>query len=95
MDDSGTFDVPDSDFRDLLDELFNLDIKPQNRKKSNSRKLFFGPLLKNLSLSADSWSMSWWMMSISLAVLCVSVFIHLFIEMPIATLWSYVMIGKL
>ena len=40
----GTFDTPDSDFRDLLDELFNLNIKPQNRKKSNLRKLFFGPL---------------------------------------------------
>ena len=54
----------------------------------------FSLLFENLSLSADSWSMSWWMMSISLAVLCVSVFIYLFIEMPIATLWSYVMIGK-
>ena len=42
----GTFDTPDSDFRDLLDELFNLNIKAQNRKKSNLRKLFFGPFSK-------------------------------------------------
>lgn len=32
-------------------------------------------------------------MGIFMATLCVASFVHLFIEMPIATLWSYVMIA--
>ena len=38
--------------------------------------------------------MSWWTMGLYVAILFVSVFMHLFIEMPIATLWSYVMLEK-
>ena len=34
-------------------------------------------------------------MGIFMATLCVASFVHLFIEMPIATLWSYVMIAVL
>ena len=38
--------------------------------------------------------MSWWTMGLYVAILFVSVFMHLFIEMPIATLWSYFMQEK-
>ena len=38
--------------------------------------------------------MSWWTMGLYVAILFVSVFMHLFIEMPIATLWPYFMQEK-
>ena len=37
----GTFGAPDSDFRDLLDELFNLNTTPQNRKKNQILASYF------------------------------------------------------
>ena len=42
---------------------------------------------------ADEFSLAWLFMSIVTAVVSVATIAYLFIEMPIATLWSYVMIS--
>ena len=40
----------------------------------------------------DYFAIAWWMMGVGCATLVVAMIFYLFIEMPIATLWSYVMI---
>ena len=42
----------------------------------------------------DYFSIAWWMMGVGCATLVVAMIFYLFIEMPIATLWSYVMIER-
>ena len=40
----------------------------------------------------DYFAIAWWMMGVGCATLVVAMIFYLFIEMPIATLWSYIMI---